>query len=53
VLLQTALFWCDGKRNLSEVIRYTELELGPQNFDFVGYFQFLARKGYVDIVQMP
>jgi hypothetical protein len=53
VLLQTALFWCDGKRNLADVIRHTELELGPQNFDFVGYFQFLARKGYVEIVAMP
>jgi hypothetical protein len=45
-----ALFWCDGKRDLSEVIRLTELELGPQKFDFVGYFRFLARHGYVDIV---
>ncbi|HYK89540.1 MAG TPA: DUF4910 domain-containing protein [Acidobacteriota bacterium] len=48
-LLQTALYWCDGKRNLAEVIRLTELELGPQDFDFVGYFQFLGRRGYVDI----
>jgi hypothetical protein len=50
-LLQTALYWCDGKRNLSEVIRRTELELGPQDFDYVGYFQFLAKKGYVEIVK--
>jgi hypothetical protein len=46
-----ALFWCDGKRDLSEVIRLTELELGPQKFDFVGYFRFLAKHGYVDIVE--
>jgi hypothetical protein len=50
-LLQTALYWCDGKRSLAEVIRRTELELGPQNFDFVGYFKFLAQKGYVDILR--
>jgi len=48
-LLQTALYWCDGKRDLAEVIRRTELELGPQDFDYVGYFQFLGRKGYVEI----
>jgi hypothetical protein len=53
VLLQTALYWCDGKLNLAEVIRRTELELGPQDFDYVGYFQFMARKGYVEIVPAP
>jgi hypothetical protein len=46
----TALFWCDGKRDLAEVIRLTEQELGPQKFDFVGYFRFLAKHGYVDIL---
>ena len=47
-----ALFWCDGKRNLAEVIQDTEMELGPQkNFDWVGYFKFLQRHGYVDFVQ--
>jgi hypothetical protein len=46
-----ALFWCDGKRDLSEVIRLTERELGPQKFDFVGYFRFLAKNGYVDIIE--
>jgi aminopeptidase-like protein len=50
-LLQTALYWCDGKRSLAEVIRRTELELGPQDFDFVGYFRFLGRKGYVEILR--
>ncbi len=43
-----ALYWCDGKRNLAEVIRLTELEMGPQKFDFVGYFKFLKKHGYVD-----
>jgi hypothetical protein len=44
-----ALYWCDGKRNVAEVARLTRLELGPANFDFAGYFRFLARHGYVEI----
>jgi len=44
-----ALYWCDGRRNLAEVIRLTRLELGPSKFDFVGYFRFLERHGYVEI----
>lgn len=44
------LTWCDGKRNLAEVIRLIEFEHGPMDFDFVGYFKFLAKHGYVDIV---
>jgi hypothetical protein len=44
-----ALYWCDGRRNLADVIRLTRLELGPVKFDFVGYFKFLARKGYVEL----
>ena len=47
----SALYWCDGKRNLAEVIRLTELEMGPQNFDFVGYFRFLEKHGYVEFVR--
>jgi hypothetical protein len=46
----SALYWCDGKRNLAEVIRLTELEMGPQDFDFVGYFKFLQKRGYVEFV---
>jgi hypothetical protein len=46
----SALYWCDGKRNLAEVIRLTELEMGPQSFDFVGYFKFLEKHGYVEFV---
>ncbi|MBP1655272.1 MAG: Peptidase family, partial [Bacteroidetes bacterium] len=49
VPLIAALNWCDGRRTLAEVIRLTELEQGPMNFDFVGYFKFLARHGYVEI----
>jgi hypothetical protein len=47
----SALYWCDGKRNLAEVIRLTEFEMGPQNFDFVGYFRFLEKNGYVEFVR--
>jgi hypothetical protein len=47
----SALYWCDGKRNLAEVIRLTELEMGPQQFDFVGYFKFLEKHGYIEFVR--
>jgi hypothetical protein len=46
-----ALYWCDGKRTLGEVISRTQAELGPVKFDFEGYFRFLARRGYVEIVK--
>lgn len=46
-----ALYWCDGKRTLSEVIARTQAELGQAKFDFEGYFQFLARRGYVEVVK--
>ena len=46
-----ALYWCDGHRNLAEVIRLTRLELGQNDFDFVGYFGFLRKHGYVEFVQ--
>jgi hypothetical protein len=45
-----ALYWCDGKRTLAEVARLTQFELGPTNFDFVSYFRFLRKNGYVDFV---
>jgi hypothetical protein len=43
-----ALYWCDGKRSLAQVIHLTNMELGPSKFDFVGYFRFLERRGYVE-----
>ena len=46
-----ALYWCDGRRTLAEVIRLTRLELGPTQFDFKAYFLFLQRKGYVELAQ--
>jgi len=45
-----ALYWCDGQRNLADVIRLTRLELNAgDKFDFVGYFKFLERHGYVEL----
>ena len=44
-----ALYWSDGYRNVAEVSRLTQLELGPQQFDFTGYFRFLARHGYINL----
>jgi hypothetical protein len=46
-----ALYWCDGHRNLAEVIQLTRLELGPTDFDFVGYFSFLRKHGYVEFIE--
>src|SRR5579859_1616352 len=45
-----ALYWCDGHRNLADVIRLTRMELGDDKFNFVGYFKFLERRGYVEFV---
>jgi len=47
----TALYWCDGHRNLAEVIHLTRLEQGPTDLDFVGYFRFLHDHGYVEFVK--
>ena len=47
------LYWCDGKRTAAEVIRLIELEQGPMDFDFVGYFRMLARHGYVELIPVP
>jgi len=47
----TALYWCDGQRTLAEVIHLTKMELGPTDFDFVGYFRFLRKHGYVEFVK--
>jgi hypothetical protein len=50
-LVTIALYWCDGKRNLDEVIHLTEMEMGhPTKFDFAGYFRFLKQHGYVEFV---
>ena len=46
----TALYWCDGHRSLSEVIHLTRMELGSLDFDFVGYFRFLRKHGYVEFL---
>lgn len=46
-----ALYWCDGKRDLAEVIRLTRLEMGPDKIDYADYFRFLERRGYVEFVR--
>jgi hypothetical protein len=46
-----ALYWCDGKRSVAEVARLTQLELGPTPFDFVSYFRFLAKHGYIELIE--
>ena len=46
-----ALYWCDGRRNLAEVKRLTQLELGATDFDFVAYFRFLRKHAYVNLVE--
>ena len=45
-----ALFWCDGHRTLAEVEKLTRYELGDITFDFVRYFRFLNKHGYVDLI---
>ncbi|HXH50809.1 MAG TPA: DUF4910 domain-containing protein [Terriglobia bacterium] len=47
----TALYWCDGQRNLEQVIHLTKMEMGPTRFDFVGYFRFLRDRGFVEFVK--
>ncbi len=47
----TALYWCDGKRTLADAIRLAGLETGPVEFDFVGYFRFLQKHGYVEFTR--
>lgn len=47
----SALYWCDGQRNLAQVIHLTKMEMGPTRFDFVGYFRFLRDHGFVEFVK--
>ena len=49
--LIAALYWCDGHRTLAEAIHLTQMELGPNDFDYVGYFRFLRKRGYVEFVK--
>jgi hypothetical protein len=42
-----ALYWADGYRPVSEIARLTEEEAGKHELDILGYFRFLARKGYI------
>jgi hypothetical protein len=47
-----ALNWCDGKRTVADVIRLTTLERGSTRVDLVSWFRFLARHGYLDLVEV-
>jgi hypothetical protein len=47
----SALYWCDGQRNLEQVIHLTKMEMGPTKLDFVGYFRFLRDHGFVEFVK--
>jgi len=42
------LFWADGRRDLREIQRLVELELGPTEVDLIAYFRFLERLGFVE-----
>lgn len=51
-MVTVALYWCDGKRDIDEVARLTEMEMGRRlSFPFGPYFRFLERHGYVDFVR--
>ena len=41
----------DGR--LAEVEKLTKFELGEIKFDFVSYFRFLKKHGYVDFAEGP
>jgi len=44
-----ALFWCNSNRSVAEIAARVELECGPQKTDWLEYFCFLERHGYVSI----
>jgi len=46
--LGCALYWCDGKRNLLEIVDLVKHELG-RKIDLVEEFEFLAEHGYISI----
>ena len=47
--LTAALFWCDGQRNLAEVLDLAENELGTGLYHLVKFFEFLAKKGLIEL----
>ncbi len=44
-----ALYWCDGKRTLAEVIRLTRLQTGEGGDELVDWFAFFADHGMVEL----
>jgi len=51
--LTSALFWCDGRRKLAEVLRLARLETGRPTEDLAGDFEFLERRGLVELRDRP
>jgi hypothetical protein len=47
-VLNAALFWADGERSVAVIGRLVEQELGPSEVDLKGYFELLARLGYIE-----
>jgi hypothetical protein len=43
-----ALYWADGRRSVREIQELTRHEFGMLDVDLVGYFDSLARHGYVE-----
>lgn len=46
-----ALFWCDGKRTLAEVLRLAASELGRDMTGLVPEFEFMAEEGLIEMKQ--
>lgn len=47
--LHRAFWWCDGKRNLAEVLRLTAQETGSDCWDLLEVFQHLAEYGIIEL----
>jgi len=45
----SAVFWCNGRRTLAEVIRLARLETGSGGDSLVDLFEFLERNGLVEL----
>ncbi len=44
-----ALFWCDGKRTLAEVLDLAANETGSETFHLVALFEFLAERDLIEL----
>jgi hypothetical protein len=49
-MLNSALYWCDGRRTIREVERLATLEHGKAPpVDLLAWFRFLERHGYIEL----